>query len=86
MTKFINRLRKEIKREVNLPSAKTLAEAYHKVLEVERYLRTPNESCMTFQAKKFYHSWVLSHNTIRNNMRATSGVKTSQFSPCGSNN
>ena len=49
VTKFINGLRPEIKRELNLHSPETVEEAYYKALEIEQYLRPPFQRRMPSQ-------------------------------------
>ncbi|OVA05609.1 hypothetical protein BVC80_8661g7 [Macleaya cordata] len=49
VTRIINGLRPNIKREVKLYSPDTLEEAFHKALEIEKYLRFPAQRHVVFQ-------------------------------------
>ena len=48
ITKFVDRLQLDIKREVELHTTDTLEEAFHKAIEVEKYLKTSTNRHTSF--------------------------------------
>lgn len=65
VSRFVNGLRVDIKREVTLYNPESLEEAYHKALEIEKYLRSPSLRRVTSQAGESRQSRSVSQSASR---------------------